>query len=97
MNGVLKAEWGFDGVAMSDWYGTQSTVEAVNGGLDLEMPGPARRRGAKLLEAFRRGEVQARRSREAALRVLRLIDRVGAFEDPGSRPNGPTIGRRSAP
>ncbi|MFC6730885.1 glycoside hydrolase family 3 protein, partial [Natronoarchaeum mannanilyticum] len=36
---VLKEEWEFDGVVMSDWYGTESTVDAATAGLDLEMPG----------------------------------------------------------
>ena len=82
LNGVLKSEWGFDGLVMSDWYGTQATVAALAGGLDLEMPGPPRFRGAKLLQAYREGEVEDSALRDAALRVLRLIDRVGAFEDP---------------
>jgi beta-glucosidase len=86
VSGVLKTEWGFDGVAMSDWYGTQSTAEAITGGLDLEMPGPARFRGAKLLEAYRQGKVRDAALREAALRVLRLIDRIGAFDDPEIAP-----------
>lgn len=36
---VLKDEWGFEGFVMSDWHGTESTIGAANGGLDLEMPG----------------------------------------------------------
>ena len=86
VNGVLKTEWGFDGAVMSDWYGTQSTADAVAGGLDLEMPGPPRFRGEKLLAAYRQGKVEEAALREAALRVLRLIDRVGAFEDPEIAP-----------
>ena len=86
VNGVLKGEWGFDGVAMSDWFGTQSTVEALDGGLDLEMPGPPRHRGEKLLAAHRAGKVGDGALREAALRVLRLIDRVGGFADPQIAP-----------
>jgi beta-glucosidase len=86
VNGVLKREWGFDGLVMSDWSGTKATAEAMNGGLDLEMPGPARYRGEKLLEACRDGKVSARVVREAALRLLRLIDRVGAFADPAIPP-----------
>ncbi len=82
VNGVLKREWGFDGLVMSDWSGTKSTAEAMNGGLDLEMPGPARYRGEKLLEAHRDGKVSAHALREASMRLLRLIDRVGAFDDP---------------
>ena len=38
---ILKGEWNYDGIVMSDWFGTYD--EAVpTGGLDLEMPGPAR-------------------------------------------------------
>jgi len=36
---VLRDDFGFDGIVMSDWYGTESTVPAANAGLDLEMPG----------------------------------------------------------
>jgi beta-glucosidase len=36
---VLKAEWGFDGFVMSDWFGTESAARAATGGLDVEMPG----------------------------------------------------------
>ena len=45
---LVKSEWGFDGVVMSDWYGTHSTVPAANAGLDLEMPGPAQWFGSHL-------------------------------------------------
>ncbi|KAF2466651.1 uncharacterized protein BDR25DRAFT_327994 [Lindgomyces ingoldianus] len=37
---ILREEWGFDGLTMSDWGGTYSTSEAMNPGLDSEMPGP---------------------------------------------------------
>ena len=46
------------------------------------MPGPARYRGEKLLKAYRDGKVSADALREASLRLLRLIERVGAFDDP---------------
>ncbi|KAI1806121.1 glycoside hydrolase family 3 protein [Daldinia bambusicola] len=45
---MLRGEWGWDGMVMSDWYGTYSTTEAVLAGLDLEMPGPPRFRGEPL-------------------------------------------------
>nr|VWO95455.1 tRNA dimethylallyltransferase (EC [Ganoderma boninense] len=39
MNGILKGELGFQGYVMSDWYATHSTAPAINGGLDMTMPG----------------------------------------------------------
>ena len=39
-NGVLKSEWGWDGLLMSDWGATKTAAPAANGGLDLVMPGP---------------------------------------------------------
>jgi beta-glucosidase len=81
LRGVLKDEWGFDGVVMSDWFAGHS-VTSVEAGLDLEMPGPTRERGKKLVEAVRSGKVSADAVRESARRILRLIARVGAFDDP---------------
>ncbi|MGR9277950.1 glycoside hydrolase family 3 C-terminal domain-containing protein (plasmid) [Rhizobium leguminosarum] len=77
---VLRQEWRFDGIVMSDWFGSHSTAETINAGLDLEMPGPARDRGEKLVAAVREGRVEAATVRAAAQRILLLLERVGAFE-----------------
>jgi beta-glucosidase len=79
---ILKDEWQFDGVAMSDWYGTESTIASANHGLDLEMPGPGKFLCARLLEVVYAGEVNPCAIRSSARRLLRLIDRVGALRDP---------------
>lgn len=42
---VLRGDFGFKGLLMSDWSGTYSSCEAIKAGLDLEMPGPAFMRG----------------------------------------------------
>ena len=83
---LLKREWGFDGVVMSDWFATHTTALAASAGLDLEMPGPTRHRGAQLVQAVRSGEVEPEAVRESARRILRLIAKVGAFEDPTIAP-----------
>ena len=78
---VLRKEWGYDGIVMSDWFGSRSTAPTVNAGLDLEMPGPTRDRGDKLVAAVHAGEVSRETVRTAALNMLRLMDRVGSLTD----------------
>ncbi|OAL56316.1 hypothetical protein IQ07DRAFT_674538 [Pyrenochaeta sp. DS3sAY3a] len=53
---VLRQIWGYEGLIMSDWGGTNSTIESVLAGCDLEMPGPAVFRGTKLLQALKRSK-----------------------------------------
>lgn len=79
---ILRDEWGFEGVVMSDWFGTNSTAPAVNAGLDLEMPGPARYRGEKLLGAVESGAVARETVKASAERLLHWFDKLGAFENP---------------
>ncbi|MCP4005310.1 MAG: beta-glucosidase [bacterium] len=86
LNTVLRDEWGFDGFVISDWFGSNSSAGCANGGLDLEMPGPARHYGDKLLEAIRSGEVTEATIDQKVRRLLLLRDRVGVFEDPEEKP-----------
>ncbi len=72
---VLRREWGFDGVVVSDWYATHSTGPALVAGLDIEMPGPTHHRGPKLVDAVRTGEIPEDVVDRAVGRVLDLIDR----------------------
>jgi beta-glucosidase len=74
---LLRDEWGFDGVVFSDWYGTHSAAASLEASLDLEMPGPARLRGDRLLAAVRAGEVGEARVDESVLRMLRLFQWCG--------------------
>ena len=70
---VLKKEWKFDGFVMNDFlWGIKDTVEAVNGGMDMEMPA-TQFFGEKLLSAVREGKVEERRIDEAALRIIRTL------------------------
>lgn len=75
---VAKDEWKFGGVFMSDWFGTHSTVGSLTGGLDLEMPGPARHLGARSGNAVNEGTVPIARVRDAADRVAAAARRFGA-------------------
>jgi len=98
---ILRKEWGFDGIVMSDWFGTKSTVEAARAGLDLEMPGPTSWRGAKLLEEVRAGRVPVEAIEDSARRILRIIERTGANGEKISeraldRPEHRAVARRVA-
>ncbi|KAJ5900726.1 uncharacterized protein N7473_004796 [Penicillium subrubescens] len=73
---LLRDDWKFDGCIMSDWYGTKSTSEALEVGLDLEMPGPSVYRGSKLLDAIKRKEVSEEALNAAVANVLLMVDRT---------------------
>ncbi len=77
---ILKGEWGYDGVVVSDWGAVHSTAAAANGGTDLEMPGPPRWFGDKLVAAVRAGEVPESQIDDAARRMCRLILRTGVLD-----------------
>ncbi|MFI5688312.1 beta-glucosidase [Streptomyces sp. NPDC051636] len=76
---VLRGEWGFDGVNVSDWAAARSTVGAIEGGLDIAMPGPVTVYGEALARAVRAGEVAEARVDAAVRNVLRLAARVGVL------------------
>jgi beta-glucosidase len=81
--GLLRDEWNFDGVVMSDWYGTHSTAPAANAGLDLEMPGPPQWFGAHLADAVRADDVPEAVLDDKVRRVLTLLERTGRLDDTG--------------
>jgi beta-glucosidase len=77
---ILKGEWGYDGVVVSDWGAVHSTAAAAGAGMDLEMPGPPRWFGDKLIAAARAGEVEPGAIDDAARRLVRLIVRTGVLD-----------------
>ncbi|HWA89466.1 MAG TPA: glycoside hydrolase family 3 C-terminal domain-containing protein [Rhizomicrobium sp.] len=84
---VLRRDWGFRGVVMSDWTGTHSTAPAMNAGLDLEMPGPAVWFGWKLQQAVAQGQVPVARIDEAVGNIAALMLKAKLF-DPDGRKTG---------
>ncbi|KXH32084.1 glycosylhydrolase family 3-6 [Colletotrichum nymphaeae SA-01] len=82
LTGIARNEWKWDGLFMSDWGGTTSTVESINNGLDLEMPGPPSWRSWEALKGpLEEGRINLQRVDESARRVLELLAKTRRFED----------------
>ena len=85
-NGVVKGEWGWRGLLMSDWFATRTAAPAANGGLDLVMPGPGGPWGDALVAAVRAGEVDEAVIDDHVGRLLLLAERTGVLGTPRSYP-----------
>lgn len=85
---ILKGEWGYEGVVVSDWGANHTVFESVAAGLDLEMPGPAKYYGPLLVEAVRNWQIEESVVDEAARRVLRMVVKSGRMDDPAAIPAG---------
>lgn len=77
---ILRDEWGFEGFVISDWFGTQSTGASAIAGLDLEMPGPVRHYGEKLVDAVESGAVSSEVIDARAGRMLEILERAGLLD-----------------
>jgi beta-glucosidase len=78
-NEVVKGEWGWDGLLMSDWFATKTSAPAALGGLDLVMPGPDGPWGEALVADVESGAVPESVIDEHVCRLLLLAERVGAL------------------
>jgi beta-glucosidase len=76
---VLKRQWGFDGVYMSDWGATHETIGAANARLDLEMPTGTFMNRTTLGPAVRAGKVSQATIDDKVKRILGLGARFGWF------------------
>ena len=88
LNKILKNDWGFDGVVISDWGGTHDTKQAALNGLDIEMGSPINRDvsprlafdtnflGQSFLELIKKGEINEAVLNDKVRRILRLMMRT---------------------
>jgi beta-glucosidase len=71
---VLQEEWGWDGTIMSDWFGTYTSKESLENGLDIEMPGPAKQRTQDAISSMIVSrEIHIKDLDERARNVLKLV------------------------
>jgi beta-glucosidase len=82
---ILKNEWGFEGLVVSDWGAVRDRVAALKAGLDWEMPGPEDRRVTAVVQAVQAGELDEAVLNESVRRILRIVlkaketPKVGTF------------------
>lgn len=70
---ILKDEWGFEGLVVSDWGAVHDRVKALKAGLDWEMPGPQARRVKAVVDAVRSGELDEAVLNESVRRILDIV------------------------
>lgn len=83
---VLRDEWDYHGLVMSDWFATRSTTASANAALDLVMPGPSGPWGPALARAVHDGGVDEAEIDAKVVRLLRFAARVGALDGPSAPP-----------
>jgi beta-glucosidase len=79
---LLRGEWGFEGLIMTDWFAAVDTAVSLGAGLDLEMPGPGRSFGATLVKAVDDGVADEADLDEVVHRLLGAFERSGALGAP---------------
>ncbi len=88
---TLTEKWGFDGIAMTDWFASRTAKTAegcINAGLSLEMPWP-NKYGLKNLEnAYKEGKFSDETLDDLVSRNLRVMFRTGLFDPPEKLPKG---------
>lgn len=70
---VLRKEWGFDGLVMTDWGAMDDRVRSLKAGLELEMPGPGEWNVKKIVKAVKEGELEQEVLDIAVEKLLTLI------------------------
>jgi beta-glucosidase len=82
LNDILKGEWGYKGIVMSDWFGTYDK-DVPNSGLDLEMPGNARWMSEEIVKrALDDGPLTEEILDDKVRRLLNVLDKAGMFDKP---------------
>ncbi|MYV04335.1 glycoside hydrolase family 3 C-terminal domain-containing protein [Furfurilactobacillus milii] len=78
---VLRHEWGFDGLILSDWGAVVDQVAALRAGLDLEMPGHSPESEDAVINGVKSGELTMATLNRAVLYVLKTVEKWGSTQE----------------
>ncbi len=84
---LLRKEWGFKGIVMSDWGAVHSTVATANGGLDLEMPTSEYWKNELVKDAMSKGLVSEATINEKVQHILQTMSAFGVLDKDSTRNN----------
>ena len=73
---VLREDWGYEGLVMSDWGAVSNRVKGIDAGLDLEMPGSHSVNEAAIVKAVKDGQLSEEALDKAVLNILKLVKRA---------------------
>ena len=79
---VLRDEWGYDGLVMSDWGAVDDRVEGIKAGLDLEMPASFGKNDRLIVDAVNSGKLSTKALDKCVERVLKLVDKAEESRTP---------------
>ena len=82
LTNILRDEWGYQGLVMSDWGAVVDHTAAIKAGLDLEMPGKGDASKEEIIQAVKEGRLQESTLNRSALRVLEMTERYGHPKTP---------------
>jgi beta-glucosidase len=80
LKNILKGEWNFQGLVMSDWGAVHSIEPTFKNGLDLEMPEGKYLNKNNLLEKIKNGELSEDELNDKIRRILSVMFRIGLFD-----------------
>ncbi|GIP60819.1 beta-glucosidase family protein [Paenibacillus woosongensis] len=76
LHDILREEWGYDGVVISDWTAVNDRIRGLAAGLDLEMPGPAYYNTKAIVKAVEEGKLDEAVVDQSAGRIIELVRKV---------------------
>ena len=80
---ILRSEWGFDGIVVSDWGAVTDRVAGIKAGMNLQMPTANGVTDAEIVKAVREGDLDEKELDKVVLDILKLIDKCRRAERPG--------------
>lgn len=94
---ILRDQWNFKGIVISDWYSVQDRVESIKAGLDLEMPGVNDRdkdAADEIIESVQKGELDEKIVDISVERILNIISKVIELSEKSERDPSIQFGKK---